>query len=168
MGENPPNGAIVDYVLNHPANRVVLTFYDNSRHVVRRFSSEDSAPSPISPSRQARVLGAAVLDPSTAAGMHRFAWDLREAPPSATKIARSRPSRTTPRASRKARSWFRAAIEPRRRRPRLGKHGRRRHGSARRHLERSPRGAIPTGSAPNVARESELRCRGKVAEQPPR
>ncbi len=83
LGENPPDGAIVDYVLNHPASRVVLTFYDNSRHVVRRFSSEDAAPSPIPHLDKPAYWERPFVKLSTAAGMHRFAWDLREAPPSA-------------------------------------------------------------------------------------
>ena len=83
MGENPPDGAIVDYALNHPASRVVLTFYDNSRHVVRRFSSDDAAPSPIPHLDKPAYWERPFVKLSTAAGMHRFAWDLREAPPSA-------------------------------------------------------------------------------------
>jgi photosystem II stability/assembly factor-like uncharacterized protein len=83
MGENPPDGAIVDYTLNHPADRVVLVFYDNGRRVVRRFSSDDAAPAAIPHLDKPAYWERPFVKLSTAPGMHRFAWDLREAPPSA-------------------------------------------------------------------------------------
>jgi hypothetical protein len=83
MGENPPDGAIVDYELNHPADRIVLTFYDNSRRVVRRFSSDDTAPAAIPHLAKPAYWERPFVKLSTAPGMHRFAWDLREAAPAA-------------------------------------------------------------------------------------
>ena len=83
MGENPPDGAIVDYELNHPADRIVLTFYDNSRRVVRRFSSDATAPAAIPHLAKPAYWERPFVKLSTAPGMHRFAWDLREAAPAA-------------------------------------------------------------------------------------
>jgi hypothetical protein len=60
----------------------VLTFYDDSRHVVRRFSSDDAAPAPIPHLDKPAYWERPFVKLSTTAGMHRFTWDLREAPPS--------------------------------------------------------------------------------------
>ena len=46
-GQNPPDGAIVDYTLASPANHVALSFYDTEGHLERRFSSDDTPPAPI-------------------------------------------------------------------------------------------------------------------------
>src|SRR5579863_290845 len=98
MGENPPDGAIVDYELNHPAKRVVLSFYDDKRQLVRRFSSEDAAPSPIPHLDKPTYWERAFVKPSTGTGMHRFVWDLREAPPAADQdLPISAVPRDTPR-----------------------------------------------------------------------
>ena len=82
-GENPPAGAIVDYALASPAHRVVLSFYDASGRRVRRYASDDAAPPPIphldKPAYWERPFAAL----PAGAGMHRFVWDLREAPPRA-------------------------------------------------------------------------------------
>jgi photosystem II stability/assembly factor-like uncharacterized protein len=83
MGENPPDGAIVDYELNQPAKRVVLSFYDRSGQLARRYTSDDVAPAPIPHLDKPVYWERAFVKPSTAAGMHRFVWDLRDAPPSA-------------------------------------------------------------------------------------
>ena len=43
-GENPPDGAIIDYVIGREAPRPVsLEIRDSTGYLVRRFSSEDSA-----------------------------------------------------------------------------------------------------------------------------
>jgi photosystem II stability/assembly factor-like uncharacterized protein len=77
QAKNPPRGAYVDYYLRSPVDEVVLDILDGRSHVVRRFSSKDRptpvpANAPIAPRWFAppQVL-------STAAGMHRFVWDLR-------------------------------------------------------------------------------------------
>jgi len=81
-GKNPPDGAILDYVLQNAASSpVTLEIYDGMKKLVRRYSSADK-PEPIDPElnvptywvRPARIL-------SAEAGMHRFVWDLRGAPP---------------------------------------------------------------------------------------
>lgn len=82
-GQNPPDGAILDYFLpSAPANPVQIEILDAAGQLVRRFVSTDKAEpdEPLNvPSywiRQPRAL------PATA-GMHRFVWDLRHTPPSA-------------------------------------------------------------------------------------
>lgn len=74
--ENPPNGAIIDYVLKSPAENVKLEIVDMKRSLTRVFSSADRGdgkhpPLPIAdrwfPKPQ-------ILEKS--AGMHRFVWDL--------------------------------------------------------------------------------------------
>jgi photosystem II stability/assembly factor-like uncharacterized protein len=77
-GQNPPDGAMIDYWLKSAASGpVVLEIEDADGHLVRRFSSADK-PEPINPKdfnvpmywvRPLRTL-------SAAAGMHRFLWDL--------------------------------------------------------------------------------------------
>lgn len=84
-GTNPPDGAMIDYVLPAGASNVTIAIRNSSGGVVRRFSSDD----PIPP--------ALVLDkptywerpftrPSTEAGMHRFVWDLHEANPRSVNV----------------------------------------------------------------------------------
>jgi photosystem II stability/assembly factor-like uncharacterized protein len=82
MGENPPDGAIINYYLKSDAAEVALEILDRSNRVVRRFSSADR-PESINPDqlayptywfRQPRIL-------SARAGMQRFVWDLHFPPP---------------------------------------------------------------------------------------
>jgi photosystem II stability/assembly factor-like uncharacterized protein len=77
-GQNPPDGAIIDYWLKAaPSTPVTLEVADSTGATVRRFSSADK-PEALSPRdfnvpeywfRPPRVL-------SAAPGMHRFVWDL--------------------------------------------------------------------------------------------
>ncbi|HEY7575842.1 MAG TPA: glycoside hydrolase, partial [Thermoanaerobaculia bacterium] len=81
-GQNPPDGAILDYWLGTgSAGPVTLEILDGAGRLVRRFSSSDP-PEPIDPNsvavppywfRPPRSL-------SAQSGMHRFVWDLSEAP----------------------------------------------------------------------------------------
>jgi photosystem II stability/assembly factor-like uncharacterized protein len=83
MGQNPPDGAIINYYLKAESGQpVVLEIFDKTNRLVRRFSSADK-PEQIDENTQAypsywfrppRVL-------SAKAGMQRWAWDLRYAPP---------------------------------------------------------------------------------------
>ena len=90
MASNPPEGAVIDYVLKEPAQKVTLAIQDAQGGTVDRYSSDDAvvkvdlarisvapewAPSP-------RVL-------SKAAGMHRFVWPLRYALPETLGGAKS-------------------------------------------------------------------------------
>jgi hypothetical protein len=83
-GENPPDGAIIDYSLPQDARgALTIAIYDSAGALVRKFSSADKS-EPIDPEitvptywvRPARI-------PSAAAGMHRFLWDYRYAKPAA-------------------------------------------------------------------------------------
>jgi photosystem II stability/assembly factor-like uncharacterized protein len=77
-GQNPPDGAMIDYFLKASSSApVTLEIIDASGKVVRHFSSADK-PEVVNPKelnvpmywvRPARVL-------SAAAGMHRFVWNL--------------------------------------------------------------------------------------------
>src|SRR5204862_200776 len=85
VGQNPPDGAIINYYLgNDPATQVTLEIFDSRNQLVRRYSSEDKPESisandyPVTPYwfRPPQVLVAK-------AGLQRFVWDLKYAPPSA-------------------------------------------------------------------------------------
>ncbi|HEY2934122.1 MAG TPA: glycoside hydrolase, partial [Acidobacteriota bacterium] len=84
-GENPPEGAIINYYLKSTASGpVTFEVLDAAGKPVRRYSSSDSveapdpatAPVPLYWYRPPQVL-------STTAGMHRFLWDLHYQPLSA-------------------------------------------------------------------------------------
>jgi photosystem II stability/assembly factor-like uncharacterized protein len=74
--ENPPNGAMIDYLLKSPARKLTLELFDAQHKVVRRFSSEDqSATKHLSlPVAERWFPKPEVL--AKAPGMHRFVWDL--------------------------------------------------------------------------------------------
>jgi hypothetical protein len=81
-GENPPDGAILDYWLASAANGpVTLEILDAQGTIVRRYASTDQ-PDPIADIgnvprwwiRPTQIL-------SAAPGLHRFVWDLHHEPP---------------------------------------------------------------------------------------
>ena len=82
-GANPPDGAIINYYLKSAASGpVTLEIRRADGRLVRRYSSDDpvtpipdakSAPVPMYWYRQPQAL-------STAAGMHRFMWDVHYQP----------------------------------------------------------------------------------------
>ena len=82
-GENPPDGAIINYYLRSaPAHPVALEIHDARGELVRRFRSDDR-PDPVDTAalniplywiRPFRAL-------SAAPGMRRFIWDLHWTPP---------------------------------------------------------------------------------------
>ena len=81
-GENPPDGAVIDYALRaDSATPVTLEIVDGRGRTVRRYSSDDkgelptpeTAPVPLYWYRKPLKL-------QTTAGMHRFLWDLRFQP----------------------------------------------------------------------------------------
>jgi photosystem II stability/assembly factor-like uncharacterized protein len=81
-GENPPDGAILHYFLKAPAaGPVSIEIVDASGAVVRRYRSDD----PPAPPVEGRNIPDYWIRPprrlSTAAGLHRFVWDLRYPPP---------------------------------------------------------------------------------------
>jgi len=98
-GENPPNGAIVDYYLpNDAASEAKLEFLDAEKHVIRSYSSRDAVRDPdpaINPAAYNKVCqqdptaqdcGLPLYWPAphqslkTTAGMHRFLWDMHYDP----------------------------------------------------------------------------------------
>src|SRR6185437_1255998 len=88
-GENPPDGALLDYYLNAPASgAVTLEILDSHGKLVRRYSSTDR-PDRSPEELQKEMIPAYWLKPfaslSTTAGMHRWVWDLRYAPPTTTQ-----------------------------------------------------------------------------------
>ncbi len=80
-GQNPPDGAILDYYLGPSASGVVTLEVDNGGKLVRRYSSDD----PVEPVEPATLAIPAywVRPPhplSNAPGMHRFLWDMHYPP----------------------------------------------------------------------------------------
>jgi hypothetical protein len=82
MGQNPPDGAIINYYLRADAGDVTVEILDSANGLVRRFSSSDK-PEQIDENelayptywfRPPQTL-------SNKAGMQRFVWDLRYSPP---------------------------------------------------------------------------------------
>ena len=77
-GENPPDGAILDYYLKSaPQGPVTLQIFDSNGKLVRRYSSADQFP-PINP-KTLDIPASWVHPPeplSATPGMHRFVWDL--------------------------------------------------------------------------------------------
>jgi nucleotide-binding universal stress UspA family protein len=79
-GQNPPDGAILDYWLPRSASDIALEIIDGAGSVVRRYSSRDV----IAPIVDTGNVPAYWIRPqralSTTAGMHRFVWDLHFPP----------------------------------------------------------------------------------------
>ena len=81
-GQNPPDGALINYYLKEPASGpVTLEITDAAGRLVRRYSSDDS----VEPVRDTGNVPAYWIRPprvlSAAAGTHRFAWDLHYSAP---------------------------------------------------------------------------------------
>jgi photosystem II stability/assembly factor-like uncharacterized protein len=85
-GENPPDGAILDYYLRTPADLVTLEILDAKGQLVRRFRSTD----PVEPPVPGRNIPDYWIRPaqrlSGASGMHRFVWDLHYPTPSVSRF----------------------------------------------------------------------------------
>ncbi len=81
-GENPPPGAILYYYLKSPAQgEVKLQVLDGRGQVVRAYSSNEKPWSAAIPPPFPSYWFRPAEQLSTAAGMHRFVWDLRYAAP---------------------------------------------------------------------------------------
>ena len=80
-GQNPPDGAIVDYYLGPGASgTVTFEITDSSGQLVRRYSSDEPLP-PIDPMLAIpRYWVRPPLALSNQPGMHRFLWDMHYAP----------------------------------------------------------------------------------------
>jgi len=83
LAENPPFGATIDYYLKESARGpVTLEILDPAGETIRKFSSNDK-PTPVN-LETLNIPAYWVRTPetlSTAAGMHRWVWDLRPTPP---------------------------------------------------------------------------------------
>ncbi len=78
VGKNPPNGAIFDYWLARDAHApVVLSIFDASGKLVRKFASDDVAPKLPAERYFEQRWSQAPMNPSVHAGMHRYVWNLR-------------------------------------------------------------------------------------------
>ena len=79
-GKNPPDGAILDYVVGNSGGEVTLEVLDNSGKLVRKYSSSDAAPA-IDP--HLAIPRYWVRPPehlSNEPGLHRFLWDMHYTP----------------------------------------------------------------------------------------
>ncbi len=82
LGQNPPDGAIINYWLKADTKEVTLEILDKQNRVVRRYASNDvpekidekSQPYPMYWARPQQIL-------QTRAGMQRWIWDLHYPPP---------------------------------------------------------------------------------------
>ncbi|MHB1225619.1 MAG: WD40/YVTN/BNR-like repeat-containing protein, partial [Gemmatimonadaceae bacterium] len=81
-GENPPDGALVNYWLKDGARSVTLEIMNAQGQLVRRYTSADTSMAPADignvPALWIRPTKVIAATP----GMHRFVWDMRYAPPS--------------------------------------------------------------------------------------
>jgi photosystem II stability/assembly factor-like uncharacterized protein len=98
MGQNPPNGAVIDYYLAQSASgAVTIEVLDGKGEVVRKFSSDDKPE--LTPEELHKQLIPIYWvrmpkNPGTSAGMHRFVWDLRY--PAPTSVTHEYPITAVP------------------------------------------------------------------------
>jgi photosystem II stability/assembly factor-like uncharacterized protein len=84
-GQNPPDGAIVEYYLKQPASGVVaLEVLDARGALIRRYASDDKAAEIRDVGNVPSYWIRPTLILSGAAGLHRFVWDLHYPPPAGT------------------------------------------------------------------------------------
>jgi hypothetical protein len=98
LGENPPDGAIIDYYLAQNASgQVTIEILDAKGQLVRKYSSDDK------PDLTAEQLQKQMIppywvrlakNPATSAGMHRFVWDMSWTAP--TSVTREYPITAVP------------------------------------------------------------------------
>ncbi|HEY6445668.1 MAG TPA: glycoside hydrolase [Acidobacteriaceae bacterium] len=90
MGENPPDGAIIDYHLANAAQNVTLEILDANGTVLHKYTSSD----PVTPTPE--DLRTNLIPPywplrhgplPNTAGMHRWVWDLRSTAPASPQYA---------------------------------------------------------------------------------
>jgi hypothetical protein len=79
-GQNPPEGAVIDYYLGSTSGPVALEITDAQGKLIRKYSSDDPIEQidPMLPVPKYWVRPPSGL--SNAAGMHRFTWDLHYPP----------------------------------------------------------------------------------------
>jgi hypothetical protein len=81
-GENPPNGAMIDYILSKDASGpVTIEIKDGKGQLVRKYSSTDK---PVEANPKRLRIPSYWIRPrqsvSTKTGMHRFLWDMHYTP----------------------------------------------------------------------------------------
>jgi photosystem II stability/assembly factor-like uncharacterized protein len=74
--ENPPAGAVIDYLLKSQASNIVLEVFDANQKLVHRFASDDKHPEKRPPLPIAERWFPKPEGLQTTAGMHRFVWNL--------------------------------------------------------------------------------------------
>jgi photosystem II stability/assembly factor-like uncharacterized protein len=80
-GQNPPDGAILDYYLKSaPSGEIRMAIYDDRGSLVRLFSSEPGPPPPAFPNAPDYWFAPPETLPRSA-GLNRFVWDLRYSHP---------------------------------------------------------------------------------------
>ena len=104
LGENPPDGAMIDYYLAEGASQVALVIKDGAGNLVRQYSSDDPIP-PLNPKLNIPTywVRAPQQLPKTA-GFHRFLWDMHYTPvpgielsyPMTAVYAKTAPAATSP------------------------------------------------------------------------
>jgi photosystem II stability/assembly factor-like uncharacterized protein len=75
-GQNPPDGAVINYWLRSAADAVTLEISDAAGVIVRRYSSGDPAPPVTDEGNVPAYWIRPPAVPAKTAGMHRFVWDL--------------------------------------------------------------------------------------------
>ena len=86
-GENPPDGAIINYTLKASATAVLVEILDGGGRVVRRYTSEEKVEPVRDEGNVPRYWIRPPQPPGKTAGMHRIAWDLHYAPPKAASYS---------------------------------------------------------------------------------
>ena len=84
---NPPDGVVISYWLGAPAKNVTLEIIDSAAgETIRRYSSSDPPLAPV----EGRNIPDYWIRPSqqlsAAAGLHRFVWNVRYAPPAVDRF----------------------------------------------------------------------------------
>ena len=75
-GQNPPDGAMIDYFLKNPSGELTLTIYDENEVEVAKFTSE-AKPVQYPPANVPRYWFGKPASLPKAEGVNRFVWDLR-------------------------------------------------------------------------------------------
>jgi photosystem II stability/assembly factor-like uncharacterized protein len=82
-GQNPPDGAVINYWLKGPVTSVLIDIVDAGGRVVRRYSSEEKTEAVRDEGNVPQYWIRPAQPPSKTAGMHRIVWDVRYNPPKA-------------------------------------------------------------------------------------
>jgi len=80
-GQNPPDGAILNYYLKQASDAVAIDVLDAAGKLVRHYSSTDHAAPPENDLPYPTYWFRPPQIPLAVEGMHRFVWDLRYSPP---------------------------------------------------------------------------------------